>query len=483
MSKRYDLVVIGGGTAGLIASRTAAGLGARVALVEERSPGGDCLYTGCVPSKTLIASAALAQSIRSADRLGLEPAEPRFDFARVVEHVQEVIAAAGEEDTPEFLRSVGVEVVDSRGEFERPGLVVAGGRELRYRAALIATGSVPAMPSLPGLRDVEPLTNETVFDLREQPRRLAVLGGGSIGVELGQAFARLGTEVTIVEVASRVLSREEPEAAELITVVLRDEGVRVDCGFEAERVEPNGRGGLLVSRRDGDSYELPFDRLLVAVGRRPATAGLGVERVGVELDHHGAVRVDDRLKTTGDRIYAAGDVLGGLHFTHVAAYHGLLAVANALFRARRHVDHRTVPWVIFTDPEVARVGLSEDDARRTLGREPLIFRHDYRRLDRALTAGAARGFAKLVAGRRGRLLGATIVGPAAGESVAEVARLVREGARVADVSQAIHAYPTFTEGPARAADDWWRRRYFTPSVRRLLRPLLALGRALDRPRG
>lgn len=481
--KRYDLVILGGGTAGLIASQTAAGLGARVALVEREAPGGDCLWTGCIPSKSLIASAALAHSMRTADRLGLEPTEPRFDFATVMGRLQQVIAEAGERDTPEYLRSQGVEVIHDHGAFGGPGVVCAAGRELPYRVALVATGSSPRVPRIPGIEAVEPLTNETVFELRELPRRLAILGGGTIGVELGQAFGRLGSEVTVVEAAPRLLGREEPEAAEMIERLLREEGTRVECGVQVKGFESHGAGsGTLVGRRSDLPYELEFDRLLVAVGRRPVTHVLGLSRVAVELGPDGAVRVDRFLRTTGDRIYAAGDAVGQLYFTHVAGYHGLLVVANGLFRARRAVDHSTVPWVTFTDPEVARVGMTERDAGQALGRKALVFRHDYRQLDRALTAGAGRGFAKLVADGRGRLMGATIVGPAAGESLAEVARLVRDGAKVADLSQMVHAYPTFAEGPARAADGWWRR-YLTPGARRLLKPALAALRLLDRPRG
>jgi pyruvate/2-oxoglutarate dehydrogenase complex dihydrolipoamide dehydrogenase (E3) component len=248
--------------------------------------------------------------------------------------------------------------------------------------------------------------------------------------------------------------------------------VAIHRAAPAERIEP----GAVVA--GGERVE--FDRLLVALGRRPQTDGLGLEQVGVEHDRFGAVRVDDRLRTTGRRIWAAGDVTGKLYFTHVAGYHGLVAAANALFHARRRVDHSSVPWVTFTDPELARVGLTEAQARERLGTEPLSFRYDYAKSDRALTAGEARGFAKLVCDRRGRLLGATLVGPAAGESIAEVARLVRERKKVASLSQQVHAYPTFTEAPARAADEWWRHKYLNPRGRRLLKPLLALMRALDR---
>jgi pyruvate/2-oxoglutarate dehydrogenase complex dihydrolipoamide dehydrogenase (E3) component len=481
MNGRYDLVVIGGGTAGLIASVYAARIGARVVLVEQaEQPGGDCLFTGCVPSKSLIASAQLAHEMRTADRLGLERTEPRIDFARVMERIRDVIRQAGVRDSVERLESEGVEVLRALGRFARPGVVQAGERELRFRAAIIATGSRPELPPIPGLGEAEPLTTETVFDLRELPSRLAVLGGGPTGVELGQAFARLGSRVEIVEAESVLLPREDPEAGRFLTDTLASEDVGIHVGASATRVEPaqGGAGVLLAGQK-----RIEYDRLLVALGRRPASDDIGLGNVGVEVDGRGFVKVDERLRTTGNRIWAAGDAVGGMHYTHVAGHQGLTAMANALFRARRSFDYSAVPRVTFTDPEVASVGPSEAEARKRLGGDPLVLRHDYAESDRALTAGTARGFAKLVTGRRGRLLGATLVAPAAGESIAELAALVGDGGTVADLSQRIHAYPTYSEGPARAAEQWWSHRYLNPRGRRLLRPLLATLRALDRPRG
>jgi pyruvate/2-oxoglutarate dehydrogenase complex dihydrolipoamide dehydrogenase (E3) component len=479
MDRRYDLVVLGGGTAGLIASLYAARVGARVALVEQaEQPGGDCLFTGCVPSKSLIASARLAHEMRTAGRLGLEPVEPRIDFARVMDRIRDVIRRAGLRDRAEHLEAQGVEVIRAFGRFARPGVVDAGGRGLRFRAAIVATGSRPALPPIPGLAEAEPLTTETVWDLRELPPRLAVLGGGATGCELGQAFGRLGSGVQIVEAAPLLLPREDPEAGRLLADIMTDEGVGLNLGAPAARVEPaaSGGGALVAGER-----RIEYDRLLVALGRRPAGDDIGLENVGVEVDERGFVKVDARLKTTGDHVWAAGDAVGRICFTHVAGHQGLTAMANALFRAHRSFDYSAVPRVTFTDPEVASIGLTEAQARETLGREPLVLRHDYAESDRALTAGRARGFAKLVTGRRGRLLGATLVAPAAGESISELAALVRRGGTAADLSQAIHAYPTYTEGPARAAEEWWTHRYLTPRGRRLLRPLLALLRAIDRP--
>jgi pyruvate/2-oxoglutarate dehydrogenase complex dihydrolipoamide dehydrogenase (E3) component len=496
MARIRDLVVLGGGTAGLVAARTAAGLGARVALLEPERPGGECLWTGCVPSKTLLASAHLAQQMRSAGRLAIEPVEPEIDFGAVMDRVRSVIHSAGEPDRPERLAAEGIELIRAPGRFGERGTVIAGGRILRYRAALIATGSRPILPPIPGLAEARPLTSETVWGLERLPRRLAVIGGGSAGVELGQAFARLGSAVTIVEARPRLLAADEEEASSLLAAELRADGVELRLGRAVERVHADGDGasalilGGASAGSEADAVDAPaagverveFDRVLVAAGRSAMTDGLGLDRAGVAIEADGTVRVDRFLRTSADHVYAAGDVAGRLRFTHLAAYHGLVAVANALFRARRTAERRWIPSVTFTDPEIARVGLVEAAARERLGAAPLVFRHDHAELDRALTSGA-RGFSKLVCDRRGRLLGATIAGPAAGESIAEVARLIRERRRVADLSQMVHAYPTFTESPARAADDWWRRRYFTPSARRWMRPLLAVLRVVDRPRG
>lgn len=481
----YDLAVIGGGTGGLVASRTAAGLGARVVLIdrEPRGPGGDCLWTGCVPSKALIAAADLAHRVRTAASVGLTPTEPDIDFARVMEHVRGAQATIEPDDSADSLRRDGVVVLQGSARFTRPGAIDVDGTEIRYRTALIATGSRPVTPGVPGLEAAGPLTNETVWDLRELPARLAILGGGPIGCELGQAFQRLGAQVTIVEMVDRVLSKEEPEASALIAERLRADGVDLRLGTRAVRVE-DGRV-LIVARGNagGDGEErIESDRILVAAGRRPETDSLGLEAVGVELNDRGGVKVDGRLATTARGIYAAGDAIAALPFTHVAGYHGRTVVANALFKARTRVSYDAVPWVTFTDPEVARVGLSEEQARERYGAEAVGVTHDYAHNDRAITAGEAHGFAKLVGDPKGRLVGATVAAPRGGESIAELAAWVRAERKIDDVSQTVHAYPTFSEGQARAADDHLRAKYFTPRVRRVAKPALALLRRVDRPR-
>lgn len=474
MSARYDLVIVGGGTGGLVSALIAAGAGARVALIERDRTGGDCLWTGCVPSKSLIAAAGLAHRMRHADKVGLAPVDPLIDLARVMDHVRDAIRTIEPQDSPQRLRAAGIDVIEAEGRFAGPGRVAAAGRDLRFRTAIIATGSQPAIPAIPGLSDRDPLTSDTVWHLDELPRRLAILGGGPIGCELGQAFARLGADVTLIEMTDRLLPREDPRAGELIARQLAAEGVNVRLGHPASSV----RGSeFILETGDG----VAFDRILVTTGRTPRSAGLGLDSVGVDVDESGAVKVDGRLRTTARSVYAVGDVTGLLPFTHVAAHHARVATANALFHTRSKVSD-ILPWVTFTDPEVARVGLTEQQARARWGERAIVAQSDYAQLDRAITAGEAHGFAKLIANPRGRLVGATVAAPAAGEVIAELTAWITSGAKLGDVSRTVHAYPTLAEGPARAADQYIAERYSTPRLRAVTRPLLATLRAVERPR-
>ena len=474
MSDRYDLVVLGGGTAGLVSSLIAAGAGARVALIERERTGGDCLWTGCVPSKSLIAAAALAHRMRHADTVGLAPVDPTIDFGRVMGHVSHAIATIAPHDSPERLRAAGVEVIQAPGRFSAPGRIDAAGRTLRWRTAIIATGSRPIIPPVDGLAHADPLTTDSIWDLRELPRRLVVLGGGPIGCELAQAFARLRARVTIVELADRLLLKEEPRASALITERLRGEGIDVRTGTRATAVHD---GELQLEGGD----RVTFDRILVATGRAPRTGDLGLDVVGVDVDARGAVIVDERLRTSGRGIYAAGDATGQLAFTHVAGHHARVATSNALFHTRSKVS-ATIPWVTFTDPEIARVGRSEAQARECWGDRVQIAQFDYARLDRAITAGDAYGFAKLVADPRGRLVGATIAAAWGGEAIAELTAWIARGEKIAAVSRTVHAYPTLAEGPARAADEYLAARYSSLRMRAIARPVLATLRVLEGPR-
>jgi pyruvate/2-oxoglutarate dehydrogenase complex dihydrolipoamide dehydrogenase (E3) component len=438
-----DLAVLGGGTAGLTAAIGAAAQGARVVLVERDRTGGDCLWTGCVPSKALLAVAERAHLARSSGHLGVE-ADVRVDLAAAMAHVQRAIAAIAPHDSPERLRREGVQVVSGAGRFVGPDRLEVAGRTLRFRHALIATGAAPLLPPIPGLAEAEPLTSHTVWDLRELPGRLVVLGGGSIGVELAQAFARLGAQVTVVELADRLLPREEPTASAVIQTALVADGVEVLVGSRAVRVVSEQEARQLVVVRDGRERRLPFDRLLAAVGRQPITAGLGLHAAGVTLDQRGAVAVDDRLRTSNPRIYAGGDVTMKLPFTHTAAVHGATVVQNAVFGLRRRVDHGRIPWVTFTDPEVARVGLSVAAARERFGDRVRVRVTPHREVDRAVTAGITTGSATLVGDPKGRLVGATVVGPRAGETIGEVVAWMAGGATLSTIVRAAHAYPTWS---------------------------------------
>jgi pyruvate/2-oxoglutarate dehydrogenase complex dihydrolipoamide dehydrogenase (E3) component len=477
-SARYDLVVLGAGTGGLVSSLIAAGLGARVALVERDRPGGDCLWTGCVPSKALLAAAGLAHRMRSADAVGLSPHEPAIDFARVMDRISRAIETIEPHDSPARLRAAGIEVVEAEGRFTGPGRLQAGDRELRWRAAIVATGAAPALPAIPGLGDVDPLTTDTVWHLRERPARLVVLGGGPIGCELGQAFARLGSEVTIVEVADRLLLREEEPASELIAARLAGEGIDIRLGRRATEVRSTGE---LVLDAPGGQETVAFDRILVATGRAPRTDRLGLDAVGVAVNEHGAVAVDGRLRTSARGIYAVGDVTGLAPFTHVAAHHARVATSNALFLTRGRIAP-VLPWVTFTDPEVARVGMTEAEARQRWSDRVVVAESDYSSLDRAITDGVAYGFAKLVADSRGRLVGATVAAPGGGDAIAELTAWIACGEKLDVVSRTVHAYPTLAEGPARAADDYIAARYSSPRARRLAGPVLTALRVLQRPR-
>ncbi|MBA2350041.1 MAG: FAD-dependent oxidoreductase [Solirubrobacterales bacterium] len=475
--KRFDLLVLGGGTGGLVSAQIAAGIGARVALVEQERTGGDCLWTGCVPSKSLLAAAELAHAMRHADKLGLTPHEAPVDLAKVMEHVQAAQATIAPQDSPERLRNAGVEVYEGHGAFVAPGELRVGGETLRFRSAILATGSAPVLPPVDGLEGIEPLTTDSVWGLRELPERLVVVGGGPIGCELGQAFARLGSRVSIVDVADRVLTKEEPEASQVVAESLRADGVELRLGASLSAARREGEE-VVLTLEDGE--ELRADRVLVAAGRKPRTEGFGLELIGVETDDRGAVQTDATMRTANRRVFAVGDVVATLPFTHAAAHHARVATLNALFGLRRSAEKATIPWVTFTDPEVAHVGMTEAQAREEWGDDITLARAGFDELDRAITAGATTGFALLVGDDKRRLVGATIVGRGAGESIAELTAWISQGEKIDVVSNTVHAYPTFAEAAARAADQHLRERFNTPGIRRAVAPVLALARMLPR---
>ncbi|MFH9071374.1 dihydrolipoyl dehydrogenase family protein [Streptomyces alboflavus] len=445
----FDLVVIGGGSAGLTAARTAGRLGARTLLVERERLGGDCLWTGCVPSKALLHVAAEVQAARNAARYGLIAPSGPADLAAAMTHVKRAIGAIEPHDSADSLHSLGIEVAYGGAEFTSPRTLRvrngvsparagsrAWGSEVAFRFALIATGSAPVLVPVPGLAEARPLTSDTVWDLDALPDRLVVLGGGPIGCELGQAFARLGSTVTVVEAMERLLPHEEPRASQIVRERLEAEGVTVLTGHRAEKVAD---GAL-----HGPTGAVAFDALLAVTGRRANTAGLGLEVAGVEVAEHGEVRVDDRLRTSNPRIYAAGDVTGKSAFTHLGGVQGGAAAVDALLGVRRRIDYGAAPWVTYTDPEVARVGAVSADGARTL-----TLAHD--RVDRAVADGRTDGFTSLVLDRRGRIVGATVVAPRAGETIAHLAAAVRLGWTPSQYAKTVHPYPSYTDGPWHAA--------------------------------
>ncbi|GAA3724487.1 pyruvate/2-oxoglutarate dehydrogenase complex dihydrolipoamide dehydrogenase (E3) component [Spinactinospora alkalitolerans] len=441
----HDLLVIGGGAAGLAAVRTAVARGARPLLVTDGPPGGDCTFTGCVPSKTLIEAAERGEGFDSAVR------RMRDAVARI---------AAGEDEAA--LAAEGVDVLRGRAVFRSPGEVEVEGRVVSAERVVIATGSEPLIPPVPGLDGLDHLTNETVFDLAEPPRSLVVLGGGPIGCELAQAFARFGADVTVVEAGERLLSHEDPEASRVVADRFTAEGVAVRTGAAVARARPVPGG----SRLEFDTgASVVADRVLVAVGRSPVTAGLGLDAAGVATDEHGAIRTDPRMATTSRRgSYAAGDVTGRPAFTHAADAMGRIAAANALRRGRGRArfDDAEVPRVTFTSPEVAQVGLTEAEAARTHSDARVAYL-PMSEVDRAVTAGRTDGFVKIIAVRRtwtgnlggGRVLGATIVGERAGELVHEIALALRIGMFTGRLAQTMHAYPTHAIAVQQAAAQFF----------------------------
>lgn len=447
MPRGQDLAIIGGGPAGLVAASVAAQLGLRVTLVEKSAQlGGDCLHSGCVPSKSLLHQAQIAQSARQGVHDGLLSEMPDIDFGVAIDRVQAVIGQIQRHDDPERFRGYGTDVRFGAAHFLGPRELVVGDEVIRARRFLVATGSVPAVPPIAGLEEAGFDTNETIFTRRERPRRLAVLGAGPVGVELAQAFARLGAGVTLVEQAGQVLPASEADVAAELQQVLVREGIHIRTGASVQ-----------VVRRDGDSRQLQLadgttvecDRILVATGRRPALQGLGLDAAAVAYDKTG-IRVDARQRTSQRHIYAAGDICGPYPFTHMAEYQAGIALANIVFRFPRTADYRVVPRVVYTDPEVATVGLdrAEADAR---GIRYDVIDFPIREIDRAITAGVGTGFSRLLISK-GRVIGASIIAPQAGELIHEIALAMRVNARIREISELIHAYPTYAQIHRRAVN-------------------------------
>lgn len=466
---RVDLLVIGGGTAGLVAAKTAARFGASVVLAERERLGGDCLWVGCVPSKSLIAAAHAAVAHRHDGALGVTSAPPAVDFGAVMDHVHAAIRTIEPADSVDSVEATGARVVRGEVRFTSPTTATIGGAPVRFAQAVIATGSAPAVPELPGLADVDPLTSDTVWRLRALPERLLVLGGGAIGCELAQAFSRLGGRVTLVHRGARLLPKEDTDASIIVTEALRADGVDVVLGASAARVEATGGGAGVLVLEDGAEH--PFDRVLVATGRRPRTAGLDLDAAGVRVDERGYITIDSALRTSNRRIRAAGDVAGLPAFTHLAGVGGSAAATNAVLGLRRGIDLSAVPRVTFTDPEVGAVGAGLSEAAERGWSTHEVALDD---TDRAIAEGRTTGFARIVVDARGRVRGATIVGPRAGETLGEASLAVTHGLTTSQLAAATHAYPTYSDALWNAAVAHVRERLERPPLAPAIRVLRAL---------
>lgn len=461
-----DICVIGGGSGGLTVAAAAAAFGVEVVLVEKGRMGGDCLNYGCVPSKALLAAGKQAEAMRHASRFGIADADPQVNFGQVNRHVRGVIDAIAPNDSVERFTALGVRVIEAHGRFADRRTVVAGDVEIRARRFVIATGSSPLVPPIPGLDSVDYLTNETLFEQTRKPGHLVIIGGGPIGMEMAQAHRRLGAQVTVLE-AARALGKDDPELAAVVLRRLAAEGVDIREQTKVTRVEARGKAGIRVhvETPDGPAV-IDGTHLLVAAGRAVNVEGLDLDKAGIAHDRRG-IKVTAKLRTTNRRVYAIGDVAGGLQFTHVAGYHGGLVLRPLLFRLPARANDTIIPWVTYTDPELAHVGLTEDAARARHGRISIL-RWPYAENDRAQAEHRTEGLIKVVTGRKGRILGATIAGAHAGEMINLWALALSKGMSVRDIAGYVPPYPTMSEIGKRAAVSYYSASTRNPWVRRLI---------------
>lgn len=474
MPDQFDIAVIGAGSAGLTAARFAARLGKRVALIEANRIGGDCTWTGCIPSKALLHAAKTAHATRHTDRYGIRTGEIQVDFAATMDWVRNAVASVFALETPEILRSEGIEVVEGRAQFRDPRTVTVGNRELTARYFLICTGASPFIPPIPGLDSVPHLTYETFWDLETLPARLIVIGGGPIGCELAQACQRLGSRVTIVEALDRLLPNDEPEASEIVAGSLQRDGLDLRLAAPVESVKPGFDGSGVTVSAGGASIQ--GDALLVAVGRRPNLASLALDRAGIDHSPRG-IAVDDTLHTNLKHIYAAGDCSGGFQFTHYAGFQGAMAVRNMLLPGRSRGRPQHPPWATFTDPEVAHTGYTEAQARQKFGDKVRISMLPMEQIDRAVTEDSTEGFIKVVQRPNGKPLGATVVGPRAAETLQAWALAGDNGLKMADVARTMQAYPSLATGTQQLAWDAYLENLTTGFIGRVVKRLAGAHRS------
>jgi pyruvate/2-oxoglutarate dehydrogenase complex dihydrolipoamide dehydrogenase (E3) component len=475
-SGRYHLVVVGGGTGGLVTAAIAVALGARVALIERHLLGGDCLNVGCVPSKAVIRAArGWNAAAEAAERFGGPAVAGGGDFGYVMERMRRIRAEISAHDGAARFRDLGVDVYLGNAAFQGPDAVQVDGRTLRFRRAVIATGTRPAAPPIPGLAEAGYLTNESVFSLTELPRSLAVIGGGPIGCELAQSFARFGSEVTILEAGERILLKDDPDAAAVVAGALAKDGVRVLAGATATAVEVRSGERVIRYSREGTGEELVIDQILIAAGRTPNVQHLGLETAGVRFDERKGIQVNDRLRTANPRVYAIGDVASPYQFTHVADAHARMVVRNALFFGRAKASDLVIPWVTYTSPELAHVGILPDEAARR-GDDVEIVAVPLREVDRARLDGQTEGFLKVYLEKGSdSILGATLVAEHAGDIISQIGQAMTQGIGLGKLGETIFPYPTQAEVIRKAADQW-RRRKLTPLARSVFSTLFRITR-------
>ena len=471
----YDLTIIGGGSAGLVLAVAGAKLGKKTALVEKHRIGGDCLWTGCVPSKALLKAAKVANYIRDAEKYGITSTDATPDWQRVMAYIRSTQHVIEEEhDNPERFREMGVDVIFGNGHFESSDTFVvedtenAQTRRLKSKRFVISTGSRPVAPPITGLESCDYLDSETIWELEEFPERLLVVGAGPIGVELGQAFHRLGADVTIAQRSGRILTKEDTDVSEQMLGYLREEGITIRLNTNIAQIARNQEGiRVTFNSSENETTEQIFDKILIAAGRAPNVEGLELDKIGVQIGSSG-VEVNNRLQTNIKSIYAAGDVIGHYLFTHVAAFQAQLLIRNIFFPLSKTINYAVVPWTTFCDPEVARCGLTEAEAREKYG-DVDVFTLDQSDVDRAVAEGETHGFSKVIASRwSGKILGVHLVGANAGEVIHEYVLAMQEGIPLRKLSGMIHVYPTFSSSVWRVAGKWFSESTLIQTLRRLL---------------
>lgn len=449
----YDLIVIGGGAAGLVAATGGASLGAKTAMIEKNKLGGDCTWYGCVPSKALLRSAHIFSLSKRLKEFGISSGnDAGFDAANVMAHVRDVIAKVSSHHPVEVFEKKGIKVIFGTPKFLSDREIEINGEKLKVKRFIISTGSHPSVPPIHGLKDIDYLTNETIFNIETLPRSVIVLGGGPIGVELSQALAQLGVDVSIVEMLDSILFREDKEVATILSNLLLKNNIKIYAGKKAVKFKKEGNiTEVTLEDKNKTQSTIKAEKILVAVGRAPNVQGLDLEKAGVEYTKRG-INVDPRLKTSAKNIYACGDVVGPYQFSHMAEYQAIIAVGNALMPIKQKVNYNAVPWATFTDPELAHVGLTEEEARERYKRIK-VYRLKFNESDRAITDLEENGMAKVICDNNGRILGAHIVGANAGEIIHEYVLAKAQGLKIGQLSSTIHIYPTLAQVVKRTADQ------------------------------